>query len=432
MAIGIDNVYQQVLAIANKEQRGYITPQEFNLFARKAQNDIFEKTFIEYKDAFLNPTSVMQSHKSLGMLREKIAPFRVEDADVYLVAGTGVGTVSQLSSEFINNADMDDDTEWDNGTGWTTSAGFAVPTGTQTEENSLIPDITSSVNEQHCVVTFTVTDADRPNATCEVSLGGNRIGTVTGNGEYEFSGIGGSNTTAKLKFTGSGGAATTLATNDYLYSWNGKISNVSLRKMTGTAVGDVYWIESVYHFDGDNSCVFEEIDKKRVNFLEKYKGQTGFPLNIDHLIFDEENGLKFSTINTYYRKGTDELVFYPVPLAASGEAVQPKCDYIKTIASEVDPKWAFTVVNGKALYDSSNSYDFKIHSSEEGNLINKILEMAGISMNKPDLTQSALQNQATNMQQQVQRSFIDNVDNERTSFVQDQFPYGSKQQPPRR
>ena len=35
--ISIDTVYQKVLAFANKEQRGYITPQEFNLFAHQAQ-----------------------------------------------------------------------------------------------------------------------------------------------------------------------------------------------------------------------------------------------------------------------------------------------------------------------------------------------------------------------------------------------------------
>ena len=45
MAVSIDNVYQQVLVIANKEQRGYITPQEFNLLARKAQLDVFENYF---------------------------------------------------------------------------------------------------------------------------------------------------------------------------------------------------------------------------------------------------------------------------------------------------------------------------------------------------------------------------------------------------
>ena len=40
MAISVDTVYQRVLALANKEQRGYITPQEFNLFANQAQQDI--------------------------------------------------------------------------------------------------------------------------------------------------------------------------------------------------------------------------------------------------------------------------------------------------------------------------------------------------------------------------------------------------------
>tara|TARA_R110002020_G_scaffold3955_9_gene17393 strand:- start:4775 stop:5506 length:732 start_codon:yes stop_codon:yes gene_type:complete len=41
--IFIDTVYQTVQALANKEQRGYITPQEFNLFANQAQSDMFEQ-----------------------------------------------------------------------------------------------------------------------------------------------------------------------------------------------------------------------------------------------------------------------------------------------------------------------------------------------------------------------------------------------------
>ena len=45
--VNIDTVYQRVLALANKEQRGYITPQEFNLFANQAQMDIFEQYFYD-------------------------------------------------------------------------------------------------------------------------------------------------------------------------------------------------------------------------------------------------------------------------------------------------------------------------------------------------------------------------------------------------
>ena len=45
--VNIDTVYQKVLAFANKEQRGYITPQEFNLFADQAQMEIFEQYFYD-------------------------------------------------------------------------------------------------------------------------------------------------------------------------------------------------------------------------------------------------------------------------------------------------------------------------------------------------------------------------------------------------
>ena len=45
MAVSVDTVYQRVLALANKEQRGYITPQEYNLLANQAQMAIFESYF---------------------------------------------------------------------------------------------------------------------------------------------------------------------------------------------------------------------------------------------------------------------------------------------------------------------------------------------------------------------------------------------------
>ena len=45
--VNIATVYQKVLMFANKEQRGYITPQEFNLFADQAQVEIFEQYFYD-------------------------------------------------------------------------------------------------------------------------------------------------------------------------------------------------------------------------------------------------------------------------------------------------------------------------------------------------------------------------------------------------
>ena len=75
MAVSIDTVYQRVLAIANKEQRGYITPQEFNLFANQAQMDIFEQYFYDFNQ-FGRISGNDTSHADmLSILEEKISIF---------------------------------------------------------------------------------------------------------------------------------------------------------------------------------------------------------------------------------------------------------------------------------------------------------------------------------------------------------------------
>ena len=75
--INIDTVYQQVLALANKEQRGYITPQEFNLFANLAQQDIFEQYFYDLHQ-FKRLNDNDNAHTNMQQLiEEKIQFFEV-------------------------------------------------------------------------------------------------------------------------------------------------------------------------------------------------------------------------------------------------------------------------------------------------------------------------------------------------------------------
>lgn len=47
----INNVRNTVLSIISKDNRGYITPEEFNQFATQAQLEIFEKYFYDYSKA---------------------------------------------------------------------------------------------------------------------------------------------------------------------------------------------------------------------------------------------------------------------------------------------------------------------------------------------------------------------------------------------
>tara|TARA_R100000655_G_scaffold7437_2_gene20063 strand:+ start:3459 stop:4163 length:705 start_codon:yes stop_codon:yes gene_type:complete len=76
--VNIDTVYQRVLALANKEQRGYITPQEFNLFANQAQLDIFEQYFYDINQFGRIPGNDTEYSDMLNYLEEKISIFEDE------------------------------------------------------------------------------------------------------------------------------------------------------------------------------------------------------------------------------------------------------------------------------------------------------------------------------------------------------------------
>ena len=73
--ISIDTVYQRVQALANKEQRGYITPVEFNLFANQAQMDIFEQYFYDLNLFKKVPGSTDTHADTADIIREKINIF---------------------------------------------------------------------------------------------------------------------------------------------------------------------------------------------------------------------------------------------------------------------------------------------------------------------------------------------------------------------
>ena len=49
----INDVRDSVMSLLNKDNRGYITPTEFNAYARQAQLDIFQKYMYEYSNAII-------------------------------------------------------------------------------------------------------------------------------------------------------------------------------------------------------------------------------------------------------------------------------------------------------------------------------------------------------------------------------------------
>ena len=82
MAVNINNVYTRVQSIANKEQRGYLTPIEYNRFANQAQLEIFEQYFYDLDQYLRRPGNDTRHADAVTSLQEKIALFEVFETNL--------------------------------------------------------------------------------------------------------------------------------------------------------------------------------------------------------------------------------------------------------------------------------------------------------------------------------------------------------------
>ena len=233
--INIDTVYQRVLAIANKEQRGYITPQQFNLFADQAQMEIFEQYFYD---------------------------------------------LNQWSRQHGN------DTEYS--------------------------DMLSVLQEKMSELETGVTNAS------------------VANGVYNHA-----------------------------------------------LISNLYKLGSVYAI---HPTSYQKIEIEEVNNNEWYNMQSA-PLT------------KPTLSRPVYVNRHNGIHIYPTTINIID------ISYLKI---PYPPNWGYVVVNDKTLYNDNISVDFELHPSEESELVYRILAYAGISIQKPEITQVAAQALSSQIQQEKQ------------------------------
>jgi len=97
--INIDRVYRTVLSILNKEQRGFITPEQFNRIGNQAQLELLDKAFSDY-NAFVNNRKAQKSNSGYGntpsKIKEKIDIFYKSSTQI--TSGDGTWTTAGLFS----------------------------------------------------------------------------------------------------------------------------------------------------------------------------------------------------------------------------------------------------------------------------------------------------------------------------------------------
>ena len=255
MAVSIDKVYQKVLALANKEQRGYITPQEFNLFADHAQMEIFEQYFYDLDQLQRTPGNDITYSDRVTNVENKISYFKRYDDNVSSLTGP--------------NGDV--------------------------------------MLEDH--------DED-------------------------------------------------------IY----KLITLRLRHKAGERLYVAEEMQTGGEFFLYNNSPLAKQNKKRPIYWKRMHSGKGISLRIYPKL----------QISNPYDSSVDGTVLIT---------------YIKT---PVKPNWAYNVINDKPLYNSTNAVDFELHSSEETELVYRILALAGVAIEKPELTQVAAGLGAGQIQQEKQ------------------------------
>ena len=378
MAINVDKVYQQVSVIMNKEGRGYLTGPEFNILAHKAQMDIFENTFHDYKMALRKPGNHSKFGDEVDMIREKIAEFRSTNSTLSWNGTDGATGTINSNTHWLENvytggdfrtveitfpapaAIPDDSTvqlravysglgSRTAGEGWFNIRIDSGSDGSPTDGSNLgagsiwMPVQSSYTSAQVCGKFIDMINDTSPFHRAERKSGvaDNNVAIIT----YTQSGLVGYEETDGTR------------TFEKAVDSDGSGSDITFSNAIMTTSSNIF---------------YEEVDKQDWQYLThggaKVRPSKNRPI--------------------FYRKSKTTLGFYP-PLTQD-----IKHDYISRPSS---PKWEGDLGGGNAWgYNSGISENFKLHNSEEGTLVNKILELAGVTIGKPEVTQAAIQNEKLN------------------------------------
>ena len=93
MAMSVDTVYKKVLAILNKESRGFLTPDEFQRIGSQVQLDLLDKAFHDYNRAVFKESMGRggQGYADIPKkIQDRIDPFY---ATTSVTLTSGVGTL---------------------------------------------------------------------------------------------------------------------------------------------------------------------------------------------------------------------------------------------------------------------------------------------------------------------------------------------------
>jgi hypothetical protein len=381
MAINVNTVYQTVLLILNKEQRGYMTPVEFNKIGTQTQLEIFETYFDSLNQQLRVPQANTDYADRVVNLDEKISIFK-EFGNAQSISSSNVFNLPQ---QFSGASPVLGCTTVFASTGTTSSTNLAVAASIN------MTLVTPNTNIE---VGMTVTGGGLPAGVTIATA--NVAGTIFTLSSAQTIGL-----NASLTYSGGVNYTIQTATADEIS--NGVVqvfgNGILLDKTQYTITGTVITFNSQPTI---GQTLVVNVYPKQFYRLGQVLYQVG-ALNTEELQRIDRGELYHllsskltqpTTVNPIYLYENNQITVYPTSIN-SGLSVS----YIR---KPLAPTWNF-IVGGSSqyVYNASTSYDFELHSADQTELILKILLYAGVVIKDPEIIQvAASQVQQENINQQ--------------------------------
>ncbi len=391
MAINVNTVYNTVLSILNKEQRGYITPDEFNKLATQVQLEVFENYFEDMNQQLRVPQTTNEYANRQKNVDDCISIFKTIASPTLvgvgnvLTASVTAGGTSYLQRENVA-------TTGGSGSNLTLNTFLTIPSFNITNAGT---GYSSALN-----LATTVAPAGGNGLTVNITSVNPTTGAIQGininNPGLGYSAndvvtvVQNTNTTAEITLnTVSNGIISNITINNGGSGY--AVGNtVTIAGGSGTATAQVNSINEVAYFlppsnlhrigtviykDEKEIERIERNDLLQINMSNLTKPTTTYPV---YLYEQASQGIDGN--NT----GQSHIYVYPKTILLASDIS------ISYIRKPADVQWGFTVGSlGQYVYNSSTSTQFELLNTEQNEVILRILAYAGVVIKDPEIVQAA-------------------------------------------
>tara|TARA_R100001163_G_scaffold65748_1_gene64460 strand:- start:9897 stop:11102 length:1206 start_codon:yes stop_codon:yes gene_type:complete len=390
MAINVNTVYTTVLSILNKEQRGYITPDEFNKIATQVQLEIFEGYFEDLNQQLRVPQSNTEYINRQLNLDTALAIFKTSGPTTVVPVGSVTrATVTNAGSGYVSETSAT--TTAGSGTGLTIDVTPENPTFTLTGgtgysvginiATTVAPaggsGLTVDINEVDSTGKITALSINTPGLSyssadvCSISGGdanasialtsasNGAIGAISINNSGQDYAIG---EVVTLSAGGGNATATINTVNDQLYFLPPSFTH---------RIGTVIYKDSIEA---------QRVDKNELLYLNL--SPLTQPSETYPVYLYEKATAGTGGNNT----GQSHIYMYPKSISTASDVT------VSYIRKPEDVVWGFSVGTlGQYIYSSSSSTQFELSDVEQNEVILRILAYAGVIIKDPQIIQVASQ-----------------------------------------